>query len=288
MTQTERDSVWRVLSRAFRKEVIADYAQAKKALESDPTNKRIDAHIRLLEKYFGKHNVDSSRTVPAKDKKPTAKEALEEYARMNSERLDKQSVTLGDVVKVLIGDFAGEQGIIRDTIFPNNEFCAPFYEIEMPCGKPNESTTTMYVGLYPTDFEVIGHAEAHGFPPEVDNLRVRDFISPTPNSASEQKPNDDGNAAYMEKMLANARKSCISDIQVLKDLEKKIKSQSMNNVAPMPSTPDWLAYRMGLAKEILYAVTSCSTPEEMKANELADYVMTTVDGIVERLKGGSK
>lgn len=54
------------------------------------------------------------------------------------------------------------------------------------------------------------------------------------------------------------------------------------------SQVDWLAYRMELAKDTLRDVTSCSTPQEMKANELADYVMTTVDGIVERLKGGVK
>ncbi len=52
------------------------------------------------------------------------------------------------------------------------------------------------------------------------------------------------------------------------------------------SQVDWLAYRMGLAKDTLRYITSCSTPQEMKANELADYVMTTVDDIVERLKGG--
>ena len=54
------------------------------------------------------------------------------------------------------------------------------------------------------------------------------------------------------------------------------------------SQVDWLAYRMELAKDILRYIISCSTLQEMKANELADYVMTTVDGIVERLKGGNK
>lgn len=102
----------------------------------------------------------------------------------------------------------------------------------------------------------------------------------------EQEQEDGENAAYMEEMLAGVRKGCVSHIQTLKDLEKKLKSQSMDNDTPKSSPPDWLDYRMELAKEV---VKEAMRFEGISNSErVAYHTIAIVDGIVERLKGGEK
>lgn len=57
------------------------------------------------------------------------------------------------------------------------------------------------------------------------------------------------------------------------------------------STPDWLAYRMELAKEVTPKVISALSDGGVSSNfcmSVIDKVTTIVDGIVERLKGGEK
>lgn len=67
------------------------------------------------------------------------KEELEQYARENRKRLDAQEVKLGDVVKVLVGHFAGEKGVIVGMIAcDKSDYADPYYEIEMECDVPEE------------------------------------------------------------------------------------------------------------------------------------------------------
>lgn len=57
------------------------------------------------------------------------------------------------------------------------------------------------------------------------------------------------------------------------------------------STPDWLAYRMELAKEVTPKVISALSDGGVSSDfcmSVIDNVTTIVDGIVERLKGGEK
>lgn len=56
----------------------------------------------------------------------------------------------------------------------------------------------------------------------------------------------------------------------------------VNDDTPKSDTPDWLAYRMELAKEVVKVVYHHKTPHK----DIIDDTMQIVDGIVERLKGG--
>lgn len=67
------------------------------------------------------------------------KEEYEKYARDHRKELDAQEVKLGDVVKVLVGHFAGEKGVIVGmTACDKSDYADPYYEIEMECDVPEE------------------------------------------------------------------------------------------------------------------------------------------------------
>lgn len=92
------------------------------------------------------------------------KEELEKYARENRKRLDAQEVKLGDVVKVLVGQFAGETGVIVSISACRNDYTDPYYEADMNCEVPDKYKCRSFIfpnnvigGLSATDFEVIGN-----------------------------------------------------------------------------------------------------------------------------------
>lgn len=93
------------------------------------------------------------------------KEELEKYARENRKRLDEQEVKLGDVIKVLVGQFAGETGVIVSISACRNDYTDPYYEADMNCEVPDKykcrktliSPNNVIGGLSATDFEVIGN-----------------------------------------------------------------------------------------------------------------------------------
>ena len=96
------------------------------------------------------------------------KAELEQYARENRKRLNKQDVKLGDVVRVLNGKFAGEQGVIvAITTLSENDFKDPYYEVELKCDVPEEykvrkgsllpNENKVTGGFNKCDFEVIGN-----------------------------------------------------------------------------------------------------------------------------------
>ena len=66
------------------------------------------------------------------------KEELEKYARENRKRLEAQEVKLGDVVEVLVGQFAGEIGVIVGIIACGNDYADPYYEIDMSRKVPDK------------------------------------------------------------------------------------------------------------------------------------------------------
>lgn len=66
------------------------------------------------------------------------KSELENYARENRKRLEAQEVKLGDVVEVLIGQFAGEKGVVVGIIACGNDYADPYYEIDMDCEVPDK------------------------------------------------------------------------------------------------------------------------------------------------------
>lgn len=94
------------------------------------------------------------------------KEGLEKYARENRKRLDSQEVKIGDVVKVLVGQFAGETGIVIGIIAcDESDYTDPYYEIALNCEVPEKykcrktliTPNNVAGGFAAHDFEVIGN-----------------------------------------------------------------------------------------------------------------------------------
>ncbi len=94
-----------------------------------------------------------------------AKEELEKYAHENRKRLDAQEVKIGDVVKVLRGQFADETGVVVGIIACIGDYTDPYYEVNMDCDVPEKykcrksfiSPNNVIGGLSAYDFEVIGN-----------------------------------------------------------------------------------------------------------------------------------
>lgn len=95
-----------------------------------------------------------------------AKEELEKYAHENRKRLDAQEVKIGDVVKVLRGQFAGETGVVVGMIACFGDYTDPYYEVNMDCEVPDKykcrkntlaQPNNVIGGLSAYEFEVIGN-----------------------------------------------------------------------------------------------------------------------------------
>lgn len=95
-----------------------------------------------------------------------AKEELEKYAHENRKRLDAQEVKIGDVVKVLRGQFAGETGVVVGIIACFGDYTDPYYEVNMDCEVPDKykcrkntlaQPNNVIGGLSAYEFEVIGN-----------------------------------------------------------------------------------------------------------------------------------
>lgn len=94
------------------------------------------------------------------------KEELEQYARENRKRLDAQEVKIGDVVKVLVGQFAGETGIVVGIIACDKyDYTDHYYEIALNCEVPEKykcrktlvTPNNVAGGFSAHEFEVIGN-----------------------------------------------------------------------------------------------------------------------------------
>lgn len=93
------------------------------------------------------------------------KEELNEYAAANRSRLEKQKIVLGDVVKLLVGRFAGEMGVVKGIMVSGNDFADPYYEVDMHCEVPDKykcrqtllTPNIVIGGLSAYEFEVIGN-----------------------------------------------------------------------------------------------------------------------------------
>lgn len=93
------------------------------------------------------------------------KEEYEKYARDHRKELDAQEVRLGDVVTVLVGQFAGEKGVIVGISACHNDYSDPYYEVDMNCEVPEKykcrktliSPNNVIGGLSAHEFKVIGN-----------------------------------------------------------------------------------------------------------------------------------
>lgn len=114
------------------------------------------------------------------------KEELEQYARENRKRLDAQEVKIGDVVKVLVGQFAGETGIVVGIIAcDKSDYTGPYYDIALNCEVPEKykcrktlvTPNNVAGGFSAHDFEVIGNRAPKQPSSEIkvgDKVRVRE------------------------------------------------------------------------------------------------------------------
>lgn len=113
------------------------------------------------------------------------KEEYEKYARDHRKELDAQEVRLGDVVTVLVGQFAGEKGVIVGISACHNDYSDPYYEVDMNCEVPEKykcrktliSPNNVIGGLSAHEFVVIGNCAPKQPSMEIkvgDKVRVRE------------------------------------------------------------------------------------------------------------------
>lgn len=114
------------------------------------------------------------------------KEEYEKYARDHRKELDTQEVKIGDVVKVLVGQFAGETGIVVGIIAcDKSDYTDPYYEIALNCEVPEKykcrktliTPNNVAGGFSAHDFEVIGNRAPKQPSSEIkvgDKVRVRE------------------------------------------------------------------------------------------------------------------
>lgn len=104
------------------------------------------------------------------------KEEYEKYARDHRKELDAQEVRLGDVVTVLVGQFAGEKGVIVGIFACHNDYSDPYYEVDMNCEVPEKykcrktliSPNNVIGGLSAHEFKVIGN-----FAPKQPSMEIK-------------------------------------------------------------------------------------------------------------------
>lgn len=114
------------------------------------------------------------------------KEEYEKYARDHRKELDAQEVKIGDVVKVLVGQFAGETGIVVGIIaFDEFDYTDPYYEIALNCDVPEKykcrktliTPNNVAGGFTANGFKVIGNRAPIQPSNEIkvgDKVRVRE------------------------------------------------------------------------------------------------------------------
>lgn len=218
-----------------------DYSNALQAHSSDPNNPRIDAHIKFLEEYFGKHNLTATE-----EEKPflEIKDADAEFICRVGENpilsvkapIDepKPKVKVGDIVKVSQDmDWGSETFKDAKTCF---------------CNTPSEIVEIK--NDYATIKAIVNGVFAV--------IPLKELIPYT-----EEQEQVDGRQEVVDMTLKTW----------------------------LNSTPDWLAYRMELAKEIsskLIVALSDGGLSSDYCQSVIDETVTIVNGIVERLKGGHK
>ncbi len=275
MTQEQKDAAWRSLPEEVKEEVCCDYSNALQAHSSDPNNPRIDAHIKFLEEYFGKHNLT----------------ATEE---------DKPRFKVGDCVKVHIsnnsvyrkGDVCLVMSVIKDNngyhyeldrsraMLISEEFLAPYTEEQ----EPKEETKVREINV--GDIVRVKRET----PCNLYNNMPYAFVD-MPFFVTEIEVDCDNGLNDVAHLRNGSTYLNIHPHWLQKeDVHHKWEKDGRQEVVDMTlktwlnSTPDWLAYRMELAKEVVKVVYHHKNPHK----DIIDDTMSIVNGIVERLKGGLK
>jgi len=242
-------------------------------------------------------------------------EELKEYAAANRSRLEKQKIVLGDVVKLLVGRFAGEMGVVKGIMVSGNDFADPYYEIEMECEVPDEykcrktllTPNNVIGGLSAYEFEVIGNRAPDSEPTPKFKVGDKVKIVSTNNIALQDKvgivaERPEGvissdlvrveipskSFTYLEpcQLAPYAEPTDAEDEdEVPNDMwsaavEKGIKLSEEVLRKMLDEKVDMEKYRMELAKELAVAMITATQSIDVER------VMDMTDGIVERLKDG--
>ena len=221
------------------------------------------------------------------------KEELERYARDNRERLKKQAVKFGDIVKVLKGHFAGKQGVVKEMVVLAPYYDDVYYSLDMDCEVPekyrihkgNPIQNKVVGGLLIADFEVVGHVSS---PAEI--LQTEKELEEQQKAMLEEVNNSEKPAcgANLCDLMQKADESYVEYLKTLSDINMKRLSKEMKFPISFDlgranaggKAVDWLSYRMELAKVVMPIVGSRN---ESPASIIAD-TKEIVDGIVEWLK----
>ncbi|WP_300905734.1 hypothetical protein [uncultured Bacteroides sp.] len=200
------------------------------------------------------------------------KEELEKYAHENRKRLDAQEVKIGDVVKVLRGQFAGETGVIVGIIVCGRDYADPYYEVDMDCEVPDKykcrkntlAPNNVIGGLSAYEFEVIGNRAPMQSTEEIkvgDKVRVNkdapriytpDWVDEMFNLVLKVTKVEDGNAmvVFAERTSYKTVLTVIPTKYLIKveDEAKEPKFNVGDKVVVHYSTGD----KIGLIQEVLY------------------------------------
>lgn len=177
MTREQQGAAWRSLPDGFKKEVSRHYKSWHDILT-------FEGECAILDYLFGKHNLTASEDNKPKmmsKEKLRLKFELADYSAKNHKKLEAQEVKLGDVVMVLVGKFAGEKGVVKGIMIPDNDFNAPYYEVDMECEVPDKykcrkaliSPNNVIGGLTKSDFEVIGNRAPSEEKPKTMHIRTK-------------------------------------------------------------------------------------------------------------------
>ncbi len=251
------------------------------------------------------------------------KDELNEYAAANRSRLEKQKVALGDLVMILVGRFAGKNGVIKGISVCGNEFTDPYYEVDMACEVPDKykcrktliQPNNVIGGLGASDFVVIANRATDDEPKpkfqvgdkvEIDNLLsaydgivgtiARILIGETVNYCVKIQNdiitvNEDSLSPYTEPTAEEEEEK---EQGCYLDFSKGIKAVLDGDFKPIDTTPiktnpiriindDWQSYRMELAAKIAVAY---SEKGRYEPSEIGAKAVEVANGVVERLKNG--
>lgn len=254
MTDAEKDAAWRSLPEVDKAAYRRIYhREANAGVESYGRGYR-DA----LADAFGKHNLTATEE-PIKDKTMNKEELL----KSRKER-GKQTLNIGDKVRAISASgkplYDGKVATIIEKGMLGNEVYYGLYIESVTV----ENRSAPLIGKS----EIICNTSrlAPYFAEDLELVARRDIVS-----TEEQEPKNDN--SNLSKEDAEELAKCLAAVD---DFIKESKMQQV----------DWLAYRMELAKEVVkeaMCFVGISNSEQ-----IADHTMAIVDGIVERLKGGSQ
>lgn len=302
MTDAEKDAAWRSLPEGFKKEVSRHYKSWNNSLA-------FGSECAVLDYIFGKHNLTASEE-PIQDKTMNTEELL----KSRKER-GKQTLNIGDKVRAISASgkplYDGKIATIIEKGISSDEVYYGLY-IE---GVAVEKRSTPLIGKS----EIIGNTSllAPFFAEDLELVASRAEEEKLSFSKGDKviyvgcnkdwigsRFVIDGNIFYNDyfKCFMASSISCddthignvpLSDLAPYTEEQPKPKTIPIRTKHGTVTSPAkmqyddgvWLAYHMELAKAAMVAVAN---NHDIDYLDVPDVVIGLIDGVVERLKGGTK